>query len=633
MKQFFNINNNFISNSIHNKILVPMLLLSLIPILIFGVIFLNNIYDDLETKKISELQTSLELKNDKLEIIFSSIKKQLELTIYGSTISNQNLSINDDTVNKNFKSSMNYFIYSEPAVSSVQIIDHHGDVFFDFGSDVDNNDIDYDWFLSKYIQTDLSQIYYSEVFINGENEKFMLVAYPANELNFNSIVLVTIDLDYVYSVILDQSGIGNTGEILLGQKVGNYAEFIHHLKHKSLEGYPDHIYLTEQRALPIREAVQGISGCGSTIDYRFEPILACWGPTSFLDWGIVVKIDQKEVFESININFLLFVIILSFTSLLIVIFSHLVARGIQNPIVELKNTFKEFNEGKYDSKITIKSHDEISELTKSFQTFQEYFNANQKIKVFYQKELELKLDELKKTDTLKNEFASMVTHELKTPLTPIRGYCEMLKDNSLGELTDEQLDCIKTIDSNASQLEQLIGDILDAQKLDMGHIVFNKNIIFLDSFVSELTRTIQPLIQQKNIKLSILPMAGTKLFSDEQRLRQIFYNLIRNAVDFVPENTGIIEIGFTTFEDDLIFYVKDNGIGIPKEKQSNIFKKFYQVDTAQTRAHGGTGLGLVICKGLVEGLGGKIWFESSKGDGTTFYFSLSKILPVSVEAQ
>jgi len=632
MKNFLDINNNFISNSIRNKILVPMLLLSLIPIFIFGIVFLNNSYVDLEEKKIIELQNSLQLKNDKLQLIFELIDRELKLIIADTNYSNEILTSNNNIVKSDFESKINYFIDAEPAVSAVRVIDSFGDVVLNYEPNIDHDSsIEFRNFLSNYLQTDLSEVYYSKVFSDIHNHKSMFVAYPEHKFGSDSIVLLTIDLDYVYSVILDQSALGSTGEILLGQQVGEHAQFIHHLKYEPLEGFPDEIYLTEARALPIRESVQGISGCGPTIDYRFEPILACWGPTSFLDWGIVAKIDQKEVFVTLNFNILLFLIILFSTSILIVIFSHMVAKGIQNPILELQRTFKDFNGGKYDSVIKIKSHDEVADLTKSFQTFQEFFVTNNKIKLFYQKELELKLEELKKTDVLKDEFSSMVTHELKTPLTPIRGYCEMLKENSLGKLTPEQLDCIETIDVNAFHLEQLIGDILDAQKLDMGHIVFNKNKISLSSFITELTKSVQPLINKKNLQFIVTPMADCNIFSDEQRLKQVFYNLIRNSVDFVPEKTGLIEIGFTIYDTDVIFYVKDNGVGIPKDKQSHIFKKFYQVDTAQTRKHGGTGLGLVICKGMVEGLGGKIWFESIENEGTTFYFSIPMVTAVSVE--
>ena len=164
-------------------------------------------------------------------------------------------------------------------------------------------------------------------------------------------------------------------------------------------------------------------------------------------------------------------------------------------------------------------------------------------------------------------------------------------------------------------------------------MIFNKTNVQLNLFIFNLMKTVQPLINKKNIQLIVLPADDCLIFTDEQRLKQIFYNLIRNAVDFVPESNGKIEIGFNVHENDVIFHVKDNGIGIPQDKQSNIFKKFYQVNTAQTRKHGGTGIGLVICKGIVEGLNGKIWFESVENQGTTFYFSIPKSSSISVEAK
>lgn len=634
MKPIFDIHNNFVVNSIHNKILVPMLLLSLIPIIVFGVVFLNNTYDDLEDKKILELQNTLELKNDKLKIIFEGIEREIKFIVSDTSFSNDEFITSENKIelNNKYRDRLEFFINSQPMIDGVRIVNQFDNYYLYYDSiHVDNEN--YAEFLANVYKSGLSSTYFSKAFVDETGNRQMYVAYPINEGGLDSIFLIELNLKYIYSIIQDQSGIENSEEILLGQKVENKAEFLHDLKHESSEIYSPSIFLTEKRALPIREAVQGISGCGSTVDYRFEPITACWGPTAFLDWGIVAKIDQKDVFESVNSNIILFLITISSTLLLIVVISYLVARGIQNPILELKNTFKEFNGGKYDSVVKIKGHDEISDLTKSFQTFQEYFSANNKIKNFYQKELEKKLSELKKTDVLKDEFASMVTHELKTPLTPIRGYCEMLKENSLGTLTPEQLDCIEIIDSNAFHLEKLIGDILDAQKLDMGRMVFNKNNLNVGPFLTELMKSIQPMMLKKQITLTVLPMVENMVFSDEQRLKQIFTNLIRNATDFVSDKTGIIEIGVLDDKKHVTFFVKDNGIGIPKSKQSNIFKKFYQVNTAQTRKHGGTGIGLVICKGIVEGLEGKIWFESVENQGTTFYFSIPKPSSISVEAK
>ena len=140
--------------------------------------------------------------------------------------------------------------------------------------------------------------------------------------------------------------------------------------------------------------------------------------------------------------------------------------------------------------------------------------------------------------------------------------------------------------------------------------------------MDELRENSKHLMKNKNINFTVKYPKNLTLNSDKQRLRQVLDNLIRNSVDFVPSKDGKILVEVKMKEKNIIFAVHDNGPGIPKEKQSNIFKKFYQIDTSATRKHGGTGLGLVICKGIAEGLKGKIWLESEFGKGTTFFICL-----------
>jgi len=244
-----------------------------------------------------------------------------------------------------------------------------------------------------------------------------------------------------------------------------------------------------------------------------------------------------------------------------------------------------------------------------------------------QKILEEKLSEalrnVKESELKKEEFSSMMTHELNTPLVPIKGYCEMLKDiDTFGTLNDDQLDFIGKIESNATLLERLISDLLDVQKLDMKKMSFLISEFTLEEFMEELKENNMHLMKNKQINFTINYPKGLIMNTDKQRLRQVLDNLIRNSVDFVPSKNGRITVEAKIKEKNIIFCVKDNGQGIPKEKQHNIFKKFYQIDTSATRKHGGTGLGLVICKGITEGLDGKIWLESEFGIGTSFFICL-----------
>lgn len=230
---------------------------------------------------------------------------------------------------------------------------------------------------------------------------------------------------------------------------------------------------------------------------------------------------------------------------------------------------------------------------------------------------------LQELDVAKEEFSSMVTHELKTPLTPIKGRSEMLLEpDVLGNLNDLQRESVEIIYNNSIKLERLISDVLDAQKLDMNRMKFNKDSINVKDFMAEFARDSSYLMKEKNIEFANNTTIDSYVQGDSGRLTQVLSNMVRNAVDFVPVENGRIEIGAVDKDNQVVFYVKDNGVGIPEGQHNNLFKKFFQVDTSFRRSHGGTGLGLVICKGIVEALGGKIWFESVVGKGTTFYFSL-----------
>jgi len=145
----------------------------------------------------------------------------------------------------------------------------------------------------------------------------------------------------------------------------------------------------------------------------------------------------------------------------------------------------------------------------------------------------------------------------------------------------------------------------------------------VSKFINKVVQDFALMMRDKEIEFINSNTDNSTITSDEQRLSQVLGNLIKNAIDFVPPHSGRIEIGAKSEDHQVVFYVKDNGTGIPKEKQKNLFHKFYQTDTSLKRKHGGTGLGLVICKGIVEALGGKIWMESEVGKGTTFWFSIT----------
>ncbi len=242
-------------------------------------------------------------------------------------------------------------------------------------------------------------------------------------------------------------------------------------------------------------------------------------------------------------------------------------------------------------------------------------------------ELSVHEKKLREADIEKEEFSAMITHELKTPLVPVIGYSELLLDGTLGQLNDKQKETIQVMHSSAISLSRLISDLLDVRKLELGKMKFEMKEVNPEELIENCMDVLKTFAQSKKVTLmsqDTKENAALVLRCDSKRINQVLGNLVNNAIKFVAVNTGKVEVSVNRNETngDITFAIKDNGVGIPKDKQQNIFKKFYQADTSMTRNAGGTGLGLAICKAIVEAHNGKIWFESEPGQGTTFYFSL-----------
>ena len=202
----------------------------------------------------------------------------------------------------------------------------------------------------------------------------------------------------------------------------------------------------------------------------------------------------------------------------------------------------------------------------------------------------------------------------------------MLKDPKiLGALNCKQEEAVNEIIDCSKRLEMMISDLHDIHRLDLKQLKFNYEIINVNLLLERIRSTYIPLLKEKQVEF-IVKVSDKKITinSDEKRLFQVFSNLIRNSIDFVPENKGKIELGALVQPEYIIFYLCDNGIGIAAKNQEKPFHEFYQVYEIDKEKHTGSGLGLAICKGVVEGLGGRMWVESKEDSGATFFFSVPR---------
>jgi len=321
-------------------------------------------------------------------------------------------------------------------------------------------------------------------------------------------------------------------------------------------------------------------------------------------WNNEITAQGSE--EQIVIQILLIADIIIFIIVLFVI------RKSLSPLESITKAITKVREGVYGEKIEYSGTDEVGQLVNSFNIMS--------------RTIKEKEDEAKKTERAKDEFLAMITHELKTPLVPIQGYSDILLSEHLGKLTAKQKDRISIIKSSSETLLAMISDLLNAQKLELGQLKMNKANGNIKDTIDKVIETLKPETTQNNIEIRSNAVDLTINY-DPERIGQVITNLIKNSLNAVQPNSGKIEIIMENLPTEVKISIKDNGIGIPQDKQKELFKKFYQVDATLTREKGGSGLGLAICKGIIDNHKGQISVQSIPNQGATFSFTLPKETP------
>ena len=227
-------------------------------------------------------------------------------------------------------------------------------------------------------------------------------------------------------------------------------------------------------------------------------------------------------------------------------------------------------------------------------------------------------------DQAKSEFLANMSHEIRTPMNGVMGMAELLDGTSL---TGPQRSYVSVINRSCSSLLTIIDDILSFAKLDAGQVELDPRPFDMKACIEDVVRLIAPRLEDKGVELAMRyqPFLPYMLVGDAGRIRQVLTNLLGNAAKFTDSGHILVDVTGDVVDDraELLVKVQDTGIGIPNEMRASIFEKFSQVDSSSTRAHEGTGLGLTICKTLVELMGGEIGVDSTLGKGSTFWFKIT----------
>jgi signal transduction histidine kinase len=323
--------------------------------------------------------------------------------------------------------------------------------------------------------------------------------------------------------------------------------------------------------------------------------------SSFLSQNPEIFMQQQML---LNGTAIIIIILIAVNTMLLGL---IISRSFTKPIQELYKVTQELEKGNFTVRANITTNDELTQLSDAFNRSALALS---------------KMDEERlQLDKAKAEFLSITSHELRTPITPLKAQLQMLQQEYFGKLTEKQKESLEVILRNAERLNKIIEDFLEISRIEAARLKFAFRKTDLHETVKETVKFMEGFAKEKNITLVVTTGELPNIEVDPDRISQVLRNLVHNAIKFSPSDSSI-EIHTEIKKEHVQFSVKDQGLGLKSEDQIRIFEPFYQVEGALSRKFGGTGLGLTICRGIIEAQKGKIWVESKPGCGSTFYFTI-----------
>ncbi|MBI2450997.1 MAG: HAMP domain-containing histidine kinase [Parcubacteria group bacterium] len=300
-------------------------------------------------------------------------------------------------------------------------------------------------------------------------------------------------------------------------------------------------------------------------------------------------------------NIFIILTVFSFISIGIMIATVLTIASGLNAILE---GIKKFSKNEYNYRIPLKSQNELGLIAN-------YLNTA--------------IINIEKMDELKTSFISIASHQIRTPLAATRWFSEMLLSGDAGPLNQFQKEFAEELHNGILRISEIVNTLLALSRIEAGKLVMQPVSTDVILLTENIVASFAPQLQTKELKIEFLPAPPIPVIQiDPNLLREAVSNLIANSIQYT-EAGGIIKVKVSKLGNDIQYSVEDNGIGIPENQKSQLFEKFFRADNARLKVPDGLGLGLNLIKRLIELWGGKIWFESEVGKGTTFYFTIPYI--------
>lgn len=434
------------------------------------------------------------------------------------------------------------------------------------------------------------------------------------------VMVIESDVENIIELVNDYSGLGETGESILAKRDDNGdALFLVPLRFDKQAALA-RIIKKEKLDYPMTQALlKNEQLFTNSADYRGEPVLASTRYIEQTDWGLVVKIDEAEALAPVKQirNLLVLVILLSSSAVLII--SLLVARTIVQPIINLTHVASRISAGELSKRAENNHSDEIGVLAQAFNRMAASLIEDIAARSQAEAALALKAEELARSNSELEEFAYVVSHDLRAPLRAMKNYGLFLQEDCTDQLDEFGLDYVAGIIESAQHMDQLVLDLLEYSRI--GRMTDKLEQVNINEL---LERVITNFDLRREAEIRLTPDAPT-VQAYSVRLEQIFANLLSNAVKFRAQSQSpIISISWRDLGDRWAFSVSDNGIGISEKYREKIFGIFQRLHTQEE--YEGTGVGLAIVKKAVHAHGGDIQLTSKLGEGSTFTFTLPKEL-------
>ena len=305
-----------------------------------------------------------------------------------------------------------------------------------------------------------------------------------------------------------------------------------------------------------------------------------------------------------------------FTATVILVFTALsiglwIYRSIATPLVKLKKATQNIKEGNLDFVLEVEGDDEFSELCRDFEEMRKRLKESAEEKVLLDKE--------------NKELISNISHDLKTPITAVKGYVEGIMDGVAD--TPEKMDrYVKTIYNKTNEMDHLINELTFYSKIDTNRIPYTFSKLNVEDYFSDCAEEVGLELETRGIELVYANYveSGVQVIADGEQIRRVIHNIISNAIKYMDKPKGIIQIRVKDVGDFIQVEIEDNGKGIAAKDLPSIFDRFYRTDVSRNSSKGGSGIGLSIVKKILEDHGGKVWATSRLGIGTIMYFVLRK---------